>query len=258
MADPLHLLLIEDSEDDAFLILRELRQGGYEPSSTRVDTSAALGEALQAPRAWDLITCDYVMPRFTAEGAISQIRSAGIDTPVIVVSGGVAEEVAIDCLRLGAQDFVSKQRLTRLVPAVRRELSDAEQRRARRRAEDMAYFQARLLDEVGEAVIATDPSGKILYWNRAAERLYGWKATEVLGCDIVQVVPSEPSRGAAAEIMEHLRRGERWTGEHQVRRRDGSVFVARVTDAPVFDGDGALVAVIGISYDVSDYPRGMR
>jgi len=112
-------------------------------------------------------------------------------------------------------------------------------------------FQARLLDSVGQAVIATDLDGRITHWNRAAESTYGWSATEVLGRDVLEVVPSDRTQREAAAIMEILRGGGRWTGQMDVRHRDGSTFPALVTNAPIRDEHDRLVGVVGVSSDVS-------
>jgi PAS domain S-box-containing protein len=114
-----------------------------------------------------------------------------------------------------------------------------------------AAYLTQLLNAVEQAVIATDPDGSIVFWNRCAERLYGWSAAEVLGRNVVQVVPSEMSREQAAELMERLRAGEPWQGEFPVRRRDGSRFHAWVADVPIRDENGRVAGIVGISTDLT-------
>jgi diguanylate cyclase (GGDEF)-like protein/PAS domain S-box-containing protein len=126
---------------------------------------------------------------------------------------------------------------------------------ARLAAEESTRFQAALLDAVGQAVVATAPTGEILYWNCQAEVLYGWSAEEVAGQSVVEVLPSIQSAAQAEEIMTALGQGESWTGEFLVRRRDGTTFPAQVTITPVLDGDGQLVAVIGVSSDITERQR---
>jgi PAS domain S-box-containing protein len=121
----------------------------------------------------------------------------------------------------------------------------------RRRTEESLRFQAHLLDTVEQAVIATDLTGKITYWNRHAEKLYGWAAREVLGRDIVEVTPTEASREQAAEIMSRLVAGETWSGEFDVRRHDGTSFPASITDTPIHDESGRLIGVVGVSADIT-------
>ena len=118
-------------------------------------------------------------------------------------------------------------------------------------AEERARFQAHLLDTVGQAVIVTDPQGRITYWNRFAETLYGWRADEATGRSIKEVVVAEELAGRAEEIMARLRAGEGWSGEFTVRRRDGTTFPAFVTDTPVFDERGSLRAIVGVSMDIT-------
>jgi diguanylate cyclase (GGDEF)-like protein/PAS domain S-box-containing protein len=118
--------------------------------------------------------------------------------------------------------------------------------------EGQIRFQARLLDAVGQAVIATDPEGRILYWNLGAEELYGWSAEEVMGRPIVEVSPSEELVERAQEIMSELRAGRSWSGQFTVRRKDGTTFPAIVTDTPIHDDQGSIVAIIGVSVDITE------
>ncbi len=122
----------------------------------------------------------------------------------------------------------------------------------RKRAEEKIIFQARLLDTVGQAVIATDLQGQITYWNRFAEELYGWSAQEVMGRSVMEVTPSEDQLEQAEEIMAELRAGRGWSGEFVVRRKDGTPFPVMVTDTPVHDEQGNLVGIIGVSTDITE------
>jgi diguanylate cyclase (GGDEF)-like protein/PAS domain S-box-containing protein len=113
-------------------------------------------------------------------------------------------------------------------------------------------FHERLLDAVGQAVIATDPQGKVVYWNRAAQGLYGWSQEEAMGRSIVEVTPSEDLVERAEEIMGELGQGRSWTGEFTVRHKDGTTFPVLVTDTPVHDEQGNLAAIIGVSTDITE------
>ena len=121
----------------------------------------------------------------------------------------------------------------------------------RKAAERLIRFQAHLLETVEQAVIATDVEGRIVYWNRFAETLYGWTAEEAVGRSILDVTPTEEAYGEAAAIMEELSAGRSWSGEMQLRRRDGTTFPAFVVDSPVYDEAGALVGVVGVSFDLT-------
>lgn len=134
MATLLRVLIVEDSEYDTQTILRELRRGGYEVEHERVETRAAMEQALSR-YTWDLILCDYTLPRFSAGDALKTLQRRGLDLPFIIISGTIEEENAVDMLKAGAHDFIVKSRMARLLPAIERELKDAMTRRLQREAE---------------------------------------------------------------------------------------------------------------------------
>lgn len=151
MTKALKVLLVEDSEDDRDLVLLQLRNAGFEASWKQVASAETLRAALAEP--WQLILCDYHMPGFGAPEALGIIRGLGVDTPVIIVSGILGEEAAVVAMKAGAQDFFSKNKLTRLGAAIERELVDAESRKARREAEEE---RERLLAALQVALKARD------------------------------------------------------------------------------------------------------
>src|SRR5215211_5004607 len=122
----------------------------------------------------------------------------------------------------------------------------------RKEAEEKLNFQAQLLDAIGQAVIATDAQGKIIYWNRAAEHLYGWSAKDVMGRTILEVTTTEETAERAQEIMSELSAGRSWSGKFTMRRKDGTTFPAMVTDTPVHDEQGNLIAIIVVSTDITE------
>ena len=128
MSKPIHILIVEDSEDDSLLLLHELRQGGYDPDSKRVETSGSMRTALEQ-RQWDLVISDYVLPGFSGLDALNVLKESGLDLPFIIVSGRIGEDLAVVAMKAGAHDYIVKGNLKRLVPAVERELRDAEVRR---------------------------------------------------------------------------------------------------------------------------------
>jgi PAS domain S-box-containing protein len=121
----------------------------------------------------------------------------------------------------------------------------------RRQTEEKLGFQSRMLSEVGDAIIVTDVQGKITYWNDSATRLYGWKRDEVLGRNIVEVIVPQQSQKEAAKIMRQLRRGESWTGEFLAQKKDGTVFPIDITDSLVYDPQGKVIGIIGVSRDIT-------
>jgi PAS domain S-box-containing protein len=165
MAMPLRVLIVEDSEADTRLMLRELGHGGYAPTWTRVETVDAMRTTL-AREAWDLILADYTMPQFSGLAALRLLQEMELDIPFIVVSGTIGEEIAVDAMRAGAQDYLLKDNLARLAPAVTRELADAKVRQARRQAVEEVHIVnrgLRMLSAVNEALLRATTIDALLH-----------------------------------------------------------------------------------------------
>jgi signal transduction histidine kinase/CheY-like chemotaxis protein len=135
MGKPLRILVVEDSEEDAFLLQRELRRGGFEVVSERVASAEAMAEALDRGP-WDLVISDYVLPGFGGLEALALYHARGLDAPFLVVSGHIGEDIAVAAMKAGADDYLMKDRMARLVPAIERALSQADIRRAHRRSDE--------------------------------------------------------------------------------------------------------------------------
>ncbi len=154
MSKPLHLLIIEDSENDALLLVHELRRGGYDPIFERVDTVAAMKAALDQ-KSWHVIIADYNMPHFSGLAALQLLQETGLDLPFILVSGAIGEEIAVEAMKAGAHDYVMKDNLARLVPAIERELREAEVRRERKQAEAEIHRRNRELHLLNRVIAAS-------------------------------------------------------------------------------------------------------
>src|SRR5580658_10177999 len=126
----LHVLLVEDSENDATLLLEELKEAGYEPMSERVQTAEELRTALSR-HTWDVILSDYVLPQFSGPDALKLVREKNPDVPFVMLSGVYGEETAVEMMKAGANDYLTKKKLSRLIPAIERELEAAQSRKAR-------------------------------------------------------------------------------------------------------------------------------
>jgi two-component system cell cycle sensor histidine kinase/response regulator CckA len=248
MAEPLRLLVVEDSESDTRLLLRELERAGYDVSWERVETAGSMRSALEG-RSWDLVVADYTMPSFSAPAALALLQESGIDLPFIIVSGSVGEDIAVEAMRAGAHDYLLKGNLKRLLPAVQRELEQAGQRRARRKAEE----QYRFLFENGPYPmwIVDRETLRFLAVNDAAVKHYGYTREEFLAMRVTDIrqleeLPAfmEVSRGIAAGVERAIRKHH---------KKDGSFIYVEATTHPLtFDERSTWLT---LAYDVTDRLR---
>ncbi len=196
MSIPLRVLIIEDSEFDARMLVSVLRKGGYDPAFERVETAGQMKAALAA-QSWEVILSDYNMPQFSALEALSLLQQSGLDLPFIVVSGGIGEDTAVAAMKAGAHDYLMKGNLARLAPAVERELREAISRAARRQAEASvreSELRYRLLWETAaDAIILMDTGSQILFANPAVKEVFGYAPEEVIGQSLTMLQP-EPLR----------------------------------------------------------------
>ena len=184
MGIPLKVLIVEDSENDALLILRELRRGGYDPYHERVQTAEEMDASLKK-QAWDIVLSDYSMPRFSGTDALKLLQEKEIDIPFILVSGLIGEETAVEAMNAGASDCIMKSNLLRLVPAIERELRDAVIRRERRQAREALKESENLyrsiFENTGSASIIFEDDMVVSLANRECEQLSGYSKEEVEG-----------------------------------------------------------------------------
>ncbi len=176
---PLRVLLVEDNEDDASLLVRIFARAGYRASVERVETAEEMRRALSEHGAeWDIVLADFHLPAFSAPAALKLLKRLGHDVPFIIMSGAVSEETAVQAMRAGAQDYISKQNLTRLVPAIEREMREARLRRLNLDTERALLFSEerfrRLIGVMPVGLMVTDPKGIIQYANANVEHLLGY------------------------------------------------------------------------------------
>jgi hypothetical protein len=228
-ASPLRLLLVEDCQDDADLILAELERAGYQLTATRVDTAEAMTAALSTA-AWDLVISDYNMPRFSAPAALRVLQASGLDLPFIIVSGTIGEAAAVAALKSGADDFLLKDRLARLIPAIERERRDAEQRRAYRlseQARELSELQFRsLVEHAVFGIYQASVDGQFLAVNPALVSMLGYDSkSELMSVSLSDVY-------ADAAVRQELERSGldsgTFAGETFWARKDGSEIRVRV------------------------------
>ncbi len=195
MKKPLRLLVVEDSEDDTLLLLRVLRKGGFDPDHRRVETPQAMAGAL-ASQDWDLVISDYTMPSFNAVEALSVLQSSGRDLPFLVVSGSIGETRAVEIMQMGAKDYIFKDNLARLVPAVVRELREAEARARGKEAEarlktNEATFRLLFQSHPQPMWVYDRESLAFLEVNDAAVSKYGYGREEFLRMSLRDIRPPE-------------------------------------------------------------------
>jgi PAS domain S-box-containing protein len=254
MKHPLQALLVEDSDDDALLFERELKKASRAARIERVCTTVDLRTALLR-QAWDLIVADYNLPGFSGADALALVRDLGLDTPFIFVSGSIGEEVAVAALKAGANDYVIKGNLTRLVPAIERELRDAEGRRARKAAETALLASERRLrsvfDTALDAIVVINAEGRITSWNRQAEEVFGWPRSEVAGQLLAEVIIPPAQRQAHQDGLARFR--ETRTGPLLGRRIE---VLALHHDGHEFPIELAISAIpLGDSWEFSAFIR---
>jgi PAS domain S-box-containing protein len=246
--------MVEDSEDDAALLERELRRGGYEPLSKRVDTAAAMSAELRGQE-WDMVISDYVMPKFSGLEALTLLKESGLDLPFIIISGKIGEETAVEAMKAGAHDYIMKDKLTRLIPTVQRELREALVRRERKLAEEALRRQAQIIDQIHDSVVSTDLEGQVTSWNKGAERLFGYPAKEALGKHISFVYPQDQHESLEQEVIKPLQK----KGDHEIevrmRRKSGEDFYAHLSLSLLRDGEGSVAGMIGYSMDITQRKR---
>ena len=210
--EPLHVLLVEDTDDDAALVTRAIRSAGFAPIVQRVETRDAFLTAIRAG-SWQVVICDHALPRFSSTEALACLQERQLDLPFIVVSGTINEESAVTILRAGAHDFVTKQSLGRLGPAIRRELGDAKARAERRQAQhDLRVqrdFFRLVLDTTPNLIFVKDSRSRFTLANRAVAELYGTTGDALIGQTPRALgLPSEEA-AMAREAEQHVLRTRR-------------------------------------------------
>lgn len=253
---PIRVLVIEDSEDDALLTIRELKKGGFKPEWRIVDTPQALENALDEEQ-WDIILSDYQMPAFSGRDALHILHDKGIDLPFIVISGILIEENAVEILKAGANDYVKKGNWARLIPAVGRELREAESRRERMLAQQertKAEEQYHTLFETAvEGIFQSTPTGRFINVNPAMARLYGFDSPKELIDNVsdisLQLYVHSSNRKSLLEMVTNTGTASGFKAEFY--RKDGSCIWLSINARGVFNESGKLELIEGFAVDIT-------
>ena len=263
MTEPSHgslrVLLVEDVQSDADLLVRHLTRAGFAVGDRRVETAEAMRRAL-AEGTWDLILCDYSMPRFDAPSALAIYQECVLDIPFIVVSGTIGEETAVAMMKAGAHDYLLKGNLGRLVPAIERELRETVIRRERRQAgEALRRSEAEyrgLFENAIMAVSQASPDGRLLRANQAYARMYGYaNSAEVIAAvhDVGQLYANLDDRTEVLRILSE--KGFMEPREFRVVRRDGRRFVVLASAREIRDANGTLICYQAEHVDITARKR---
>jgi PAS domain S-box-containing protein len=233
----LRVLIIDDSENDALLIIRELKKGGYSPVYERVETAASMEKSLK-DEIWDIILCDYKMPKFNAPSAIALLKTNNIDTPVIIISGVTGEETAVECMRSGARDYIMKDNLYRLCPAIARELTEAKNRKKQKKKEEdkrkkigealrKSELSFRSLFEVSPVGIFKVADRKFLQVNPALCRTTGYSPEDLIGQSVRICYRNDEEYEQAGKILygQVLQNGKKFVEAH-FKHKNGAEFDA--------------------------------
>ena len=264
------MLLVEDSENDAMLLLRELRRCGYQPHSQRVCTPEDMQEALRAADARDepfqVVISDYYMPRFRAPDALRLLRELGYDVPFIVVSGKKGEDAAVEIMKAGANDYLTKENMSRLCPAIEREVREAEVRGERERAKKALGLSEdrfrRLVEQIPAVTYVQEPIDSdtpkaITYMSPQYEAMLGYPAeTEILDEEhwLRMLHPDDRERVLAEELRTD-ETGEPYRIEYRLIARDGRVVWVHDEATLVRDEEGNALYWLGVQYDITELKR---
>jgi len=259
MSTPLRVLIVEDSEDDAILIMRELWRSGYDATFERVDTHESM-TAVLAEQTWDIIIADYSMPHFSGLAALTLLKESRLNLPFILVSGTIGEDLAVAAMRAGAHDYVMKDNLARLGPAVQRELDEAEVRLARKRAEEALRESEeklrKILGSSPDAITVTDLNGNIIECNQATLDIHGFSAKEeLLGKSAMDFIAPKDQQRAAENMEKTLKQGSVKNLEYTFLTKDGHEFPAELSASVIRDSSGKPTSFVAITKDITERKR---
>jgi diguanylate cyclase (GGDEF)-like protein/PAS domain S-box-containing protein len=249
--DSLKILVVEDAEADFRLIERHLRRHGLDAECVRVASLDALSGALQRNR-FDLALVDYHIPGLEIQASLGRIQADAPGLPVILLSGSIGEEAAVELLKQGVWDFVLKDRLARLVPAIQRSLREVAEQAARREAEEQMRLAAVAFENTLEGIMVADAAHLIISVNRAFTQITGHAPEQILGRDVSALGVDGQDCGFYARMWEWLAEHGNWHGEVWNRREDGGSYPAWFNIAAVRSSTSTVTHYVGVLTDISE------
>jgi len=256
MKKALRVLIVEDSEEDYNILLKELQQISAEVFSKRVDTQNNLKNALEQEN-WELVLSDFEMPGFSGLVALTVVRKYDLNIPFIFVSRVMGEAIAVKAMKMGATDYVMKGSLSRLVPAVERELRDAAIRKKQKLSEEAMHKSDRkwreLFENIRDGWVATDLEGKFTECNRAFEQMVGYTFDELTELTYQQITPVKWHK---VEQEIHFRKivelGYSGVYEKEYIRKDGTVFPVELSSYIILNDAGKQMGMWGLARDITE------
>lgn len=247
---PLRLILIEDSENDARLLIRTLTRHGMQVEAQRVETAQELENCLSKSN-WDLVISDYQLPHLSGMDALRLVRARDLNIPFIMVSGSTGEDLAVSAMRAGANDFLSKDHMARLTPIIDREMREAANRLVQHAHEDELRRVHMAMSQVPDGILITNTEGTIVYANPAMEKISGYSLGELMGQTPNLFKSGRQDPDFYRGLWETLKAKQIWQGSFVNKRKDGQFWEAEASIAPVLDGKGELVCYVCTQRDVT-------
>lgn len=253
----IHVLIIEDNEDDAILEVDELDKGGYDIVYERVETRESMLEAL-INKTWDCIISDYSLPHFTGLDALSVLKETHMDIPFILVSGTVGEETAVTAMKAGASDYIMKTNLKRLIPAFERELREAEIRSQKRQVEEAIRYERILLrtliDNLPDTIFIKDTECRKIVANTADIQFMGFSSeADIIGKTDLEIFPDETGKRGYADDKEIITTGIPVINrEEEFVDANGKHHWLLTTKIPIHNGQGKISGLVGLGHNITD------
>jgi PAS domain S-box-containing protein len=251
----LHVLVVEDLEDDMLLMLRELRRGGYTVDYLRVETSAEMQGALDR-QPWDIVIADYTLPKFSAPEALQLLQHQHRDLPFIIVSGTIGEETAVKAMKAGAHDYITKGNLTRLVPAVERELREAQERQKRHEAERALRESEERFRQLAETspvgIFRTSNDEHCVYVNERWCEITGLSVGEALGTGWIKALHPDDRDFVIAAWNKATQHQTLFRLEHRFQRPDGEVIWVIGQALPERSHGDTVSGYVGTTTDITE------
>lgn len=248
--NPLRILHLEDDDNDHLLVGEMMREHEMKCEFTLAKSQEEFVEALKT-RHFDLVISDFTIPSYNGMSALTLVREVHPEVPFIFFSGSIGEEIAVQSLTSGATDYVLKQRPKRLISAIQRALQNAAEHRHLQRAQSKIREQASLLDKASDAILVCDMKNRIVFWNKSAERIYGWTLAEVLGQSAVQVLFTKNPKLFDEAVMMVAQCGE-WVGEMEHVAKGGRTIIVQSRFTLIRDDEGNPKSRLILNTDITE------